>query len=107
MPKGVATADRGSVCRTLRCRPRSRRPRSHRRGLPGPSRPVHRRTRRGATVAQTAVAWTLARGPHVIAVPGTRDFRHLHENTAAGTLRLTGADLRQLDAVSAPAGNRY
>ncbi|MEV7182140.1 aldo/keto reductase [Kitasatospora sp. NPDC093679] len=51
----------------------------------------------GATPAQVRLAWTLHRGPHVLAIPGTRDRAHLAENIAAGSLRLTGADLALLD----------
>lgn len=42
-----------------------------------------------ATVAQVRLAWTLARGPHVLVIPGTGDPDHLAANVAAGTLRLT------------------
>ncbi|RKE20787.1 aldo/keto reductase [Streptomyces sp. TLI_171] len=63
--------------------------------------------RHGATLSQTALAWTLAQGPHVVTIPGTRNSRHLRDNAAAGTLHLTDADLHLLDAVPAPVGNRY
>lgn len=36
----------------------------------------------GVTLAQLALAWVLSRGNHVIAIPGTRQVRHLHENLA-------------------------
>jgi aryl-alcohol dehydrogenase-like predicted oxidoreductase len=39
----------------------------------------------GVTPAQLALAWLLSRGPHVIALPGTRSIAHLEENL--GTLR--------------------
>ncbi|MFF8953280.1 aldo/keto reductase [Streptomyces sp. NPDC014940] len=42
-----------------------------------------------ATPAQVRLAWTLHRGPHVLAIPGTRNPAHLMENIAAGSLRLT------------------
>jgi pyridoxine 4-dehydrogenase len=50
----------------------------------------------GATPAQVQLAWTLAQGPHVLAIPGTGNPGHLTENIAAATLRLTSADLAQL-----------
>ncbi|WP_328723335.1 oxidoreductase [Streptomyces sp. NBC_00247] len=52
----------------------------------------------GASAAQVRLAWTLHRGPHVLAIPGTGDPAHLEENVAAGALRLTKEDLALLDA---------
>ncbi|WP_316768765.1 oxidoreductase [Streptomyces sasae] len=51
----------------------------------------------GATPAQVRLAWTLHRGPHVLAIPGTTDPAHLAENIAAGALRLTEEELTLLD----------
>jgi len=51
-----------------------------------------------ATPAQVRLAWTLARGPHVLVIPGTGDPRHLAENMAAADLELSADDLRVLDA---------
>ncbi|MFI1363523.1 oxidoreductase [Streptomyces griseochromogenes] len=53
----------------------------------------------GATPAQVRIAWTLRRGPHVLAIPGTGDPAHLESNVAAGSLRLTAEDLALLDTV--------
>lgn len=53
---------------------------------------------RGATPAQVRIAWTLALGPHVLAIPGTGDLAHLEQNVAAASLRLTDDDLEQLRA---------
>lgn len=53
----------------------------------------------GASPAQVRLAWTLHRGPHVLAIPGTGNPDHLAANVAAGALRLTEADLAVLDAV--------
>jgi aryl-alcohol dehydrogenase-like predicted oxidoreductase len=52
--------------------------------------------RHGATAAQVRLAWTLAQGPHVLAIPGTSDPDHLAENVASGDLVLTDADLAAL-----------
>ena len=41
----------------------------------------------GATPAQIRIAWTLARGNHVLAIPGTGDPVHLAENVAAAVHR--------------------
>ncbi|MEU8877668.1 oxidoreductase [Streptomyces javensis] len=51
----------------------------------------------GATPAQVRLAWTLHRGPHVLTIPGTASPRHLEENVAAGSLRLTTDELSLLD----------
>ncbi|HWD01121.1 MAG TPA: aldo/keto reductase [Amycolatopsis sp.] len=53
--------------------------------------------RHGVTTAQVRLAWTLAQGEHVLAIPGTSDPVHLEENLAAGALRLTESDLAELD----------
>jgi pyridoxine 4-dehydrogenase len=50
----------------------------------------------GATAAQVRIAWTLSRGPHVLAIPGTGDTDHLADNVAAGALRLSPDDLARL-----------
>jgi len=63
--------------------------------------------RRGVTAAQIALAWVLARGEHVLAIPGTQRIRHLEENVAAADIELTAGDLAALDALPAPVGARY
>jgi pyridoxine 4-dehydrogenase len=50
----------------------------------------------GATPQQIRLAWTLHRGPHVLAIPGTGSPAHLEENVAAAALRLTPDDLAAL-----------
>ncbi|MGW4867658.1 oxidoreductase [Streptomyces chartreusis] len=52
----------------------------------------------GASPAQVRLAWTLHRGPHVLAIPGTGNPGHLSENVAAGALRLTDEEADRLDA---------
>lgn len=52
-----------------------------------------------ASPAQVRLAWTLQRGPHVLAIPGTGNPDHLTANVAAAALRLTEAELTALDAV--------
>ncbi|MFG2127437.1 aldo/keto reductase [Streptomyces sp. NPDC048751] len=51
----------------------------------------------GATPAQIRLAWTLAQGPHVLAIPGTGNPDHLVQNVAAGALRLTDEERERLD----------
>ncbi|OKI74158.1 oxidoreductase [Micromonospora sp. CB01531] len=50
-----------------------------------------------ATPAQVRIAWTLSRGPHVLAIPGTGNPDHLVENVAAGALRLSADELASLE----------
>ncbi|WP_370416784.1 aldo/keto reductase [Streptomyces fradiae] len=54
----------------------------------------------GVSTAQVRLAWTLHRGPHVLAIPGTGDLDHLAQNVAAGSLRLSGDELAVLDSHS-------
>jgi pyridoxine 4-dehydrogenase len=56
--------------------------------------------RHGATRAQTALAWLLARSPVILAIPGTKSVAHLEENVAAFGLRLTEDDIIQLDKLA-------
>ncbi|MCX5380122.1 oxidoreductase [Streptomyces sp. NBC_00091] len=53
----------------------------------------------GASPAQVRLAWTLQRGPHVLAIPGTGNPDHLTANVAAGALRLTEEDLTLLEGL--------
>ncbi|MEV6008007.1 oxidoreductase [Streptomyces sp. NPDC051976] len=53
----------------------------------------------GATPAQVRLAWTLHRGPHVLAIPGTGNPDHLAENVAAGALRLSPDEWNRLNAL--------
>lgn len=62
------------------------------------------------TPAQLALAWVLAKGDHVIAIPGTTKLAHLEENHGARAIRLDAATLAELDASWSPgrvAGARY
>ena len=47
----------------------------------------------GATPAQVAIAWLLARSPAMLPIPGTCSIAHLEENAAAARLRLSAEDL--------------
>jgi aryl-alcohol dehydrogenase-like predicted oxidoreductase len=53
--------------------------------------------RLGATPAQVALAWVLARSPVMLPIPGTGSVAHLEENVAAAGLELTEDDVRELD----------
>jgi aryl-alcohol dehydrogenase-like predicted oxidoreductase len=63
--------------------------------------------RRGVTPAQIALAWVLAQGDQVLAIPGTQRRSYLEQNVAAADVALSAEDLRELDAVPAPVGGRY
>ena len=64
----------------------------------------------GATPAQVALAWLLARKPWIAPIPGTRRLERLEENLGAADLDLTPEDLAELDEASASIdirGERY
>lgn len=50
----------------------------------------------GITAQQVRLAWTLHQGDHVLAIPGTGSIAHLEQNVAAGSVRLSPADLALL-----------
>lgn len=54
----------------------------------------------GATPAQVALAWLLARKPWIVPIPGTTRVHRLEENLAAAGLQLTAADLAEIDRAS-------
>jgi len=53
----------------------------------------------GTSTAQVRLAWTLHRGPHVLAIPGTGDPDHLAANVAAGALRFSEGELAVLNSL--------
>jgi aryl-alcohol dehydrogenase-like predicted oxidoreductase len=57
-------------------------------------------TRKGATAAQIALAWLLARRPWIVPIPGTRNIDRLHENRASADIKLTDADLDEIDTAT-------
>jgi aryl-alcohol dehydrogenase-like predicted oxidoreductase len=65
---------------------------------------------KGVTASQLALAWVLARGDDVVAIPGTKRVKYVEENAAAADITLTDDDLKRLDEaapVGATAGDRY
>jgi pyridoxine 4-dehydrogenase len=50
----------------------------------------------GATPAQIALAWLLARSPVVLPIPGTSRPEHLEENWAARNIDLTAEEVKQI-----------
>lgn len=68
-------------------------------------RRIARRHGEEVSAAQVALAWTLAQGPHVVPVPGTKRSRWAAENAAAAEVRLTGEDLAEVVALPAAQGS--
>ncbi len=64
----------------------------------------------GCTMGQLALAWLLARGDHIIPIPGTTRLDHLRENTGGTRVRLDARTLERLEALINPmtvSGPRY
>jgi aryl-alcohol dehydrogenase-like predicted oxidoreductase len=67
-------------------------------------------TAKGATPAQIALAWLLARKPWIVPIPGTTKLHRLEENIAAADVTLTTEELAQLTEASSRIeieGGRY
>lgn len=65
---------------------------------------------KGCSASQLALAWTLARRPFVVPIPGTKRRKYLEENVAALGVTLSADDLGRIDAIfpaGAAAGTRY
>jgi aryl-alcohol dehydrogenase-like predicted oxidoreductase len=65
---------------------------------------------KGVTPAQLALAWVLAQGDDIVAIPGTKRRSYLEQNAAASEIELTAADLAEIDEAAprgAAAGDRY
>lgn len=56
-------------------------------------------TELGHAPAQLALAWVLARGAHVVPIPGTRSIAHLEENVAAASIVLEDATVDHISAI--------
>jgi aryl-alcohol dehydrogenase-like predicted oxidoreductase len=66
--------------------------------------------RKGATPAQVALAWLLARKPWIVPIPGTTKLHRLQENVGAVVVELAADDLREIEAAAANItvqGERY
>jgi len=64
----------------------------------------------GLKPGQVALAWLLQKGGNVVPIPGTKRRVYLEENVAAAAVKLTAAEILQLDKALAPeavAGPRY
>lgn len=61
----------------------------------------------GATAAQVALAWLLAKGPDIVPIPGTKRVARLEENAAADTVVLTPEQLARIDRLTPPVGGHH
>ena len=61
----------------------------------------------GATPAQLALAWLLAKGEDIVPIPGTKWVSRLEENVAAEGIELTAEQISRLDALPLPAGTPH
>ena len=61
---------------------------------------------KGCTPGQLALAWVLAQGEDVVAIPGTKRRTYLEENLAAADVELTEDDLARIDAEVPEAAGR-
>lgn len=67
-------------------------------------------TARGWTTSATALAWILAKGDHLIPIPGTRKAENLANWTQATEIALSPEDHAEIDRILPPgfaAGDRY
>ena len=65
---------------------------------------------KGATPAQVALAWLLAKAPWIVPLFGTRRVERLDENLGALAVTLTAQEFAAIDQMSAgfkPQGERY
>jgi aryl-alcohol dehydrogenase-like predicted oxidoreductase len=66
--------------------------------------------RRGVKPGQLALAWVFAKGDDLAPIPGTKRRKYLEENAAAADIKLTPAEVAELEAAipqSEIAGERY
>jgi len=61
----------------------------------------------GATAAQVALAWLLAKGPDIVPIPGTKRVTRLEENVGADAIELTADQLARLDRLTPPVGGHH
>jgi aryl-alcohol dehydrogenase-like predicted oxidoreductase len=61
----------------------------------------------GATPAQVALAWLLAKGDGIVPIPGTKRVSRLEENIAADGVQLTDGQLAKLNQITPAAGDHH
>ena len=62
---------------------------------------------RRCTPGQLALAWLLAKGPDIVPIPGTKRRKYVEENVGALNVKLSGAEVAQLEGLGVAAGARY
>jgi len=66
--------------------------------------------KKGCSVGQLSLAWVMAQGDDVFPIPGTTKVKHLDENIAAASIKLTADDLKEIEEAfdhSSVKGDRY
>jgi aryl-alcohol dehydrogenase-like predicted oxidoreductase len=66
--------------------------------------------KKGASLAQIALAWLLARKPWIVPIPGTIKLSRLEENMGAAQIELSPADLGEIETAASKVtvqGDRY
>lgn len=53
----------------------------------------------GESPATMAIAWVLARAPHIIALPGSRSAEHMAQNVRGASIELTKAQLNEIETI--------
>ncbi|MFZ1179067.1 MAG: aldo/keto reductase [Mycobacterium sp.] len=61
----------------------------------------------GATPAQVALAWLLAKGSDIVPIPGTKRVARLEENAGADSVELAPGQLARLDQLTPPVGGHH
>lgn len=61
----------------------------------------------GATPAQVALAWVLARGDDIAAIPGTKRVSRVEENSAAAAIQLSPEQIDRLNNLTPAAGDHH
>lgn len=55
--------------------------------------------KKGATPGQLALAWVHNQGSDVFPIPGTKRIKYLEENVAAAFIKLTAAELTDIETI--------
>jgi aryl-alcohol dehydrogenase-like predicted oxidoreductase len=66
--------------------------------------------KKNCTAAQLALAWVMAKGNHIVPIPGTKRRKYLDENIGALEVKLSANDLKEIEAglpAGAAQGQRY
>jgi aryl-alcohol dehydrogenase-like predicted oxidoreductase len=66
--------------------------------------------KKNCKASQLALAWLLAQGQDIVPIPGTKKINYLKENAAAAKIKMTAAELGEIDQqlpMGAAEGERY